>query len=161
MLCRKRKEVWRRESKGSVIFHVCLGKTCEQGAIRSETSRMTELGPWAYLGQCILAREQLIWRSWRRCLFKMSQSKKESQSGEGHEQEGGERWCQMLRNKVFSLLRLKHQVTKEFFIHVMFLLYFKEFTVRKSHMRDNWRKMQNQIPNEKFRIIVVQSQLRG
>ena len=49
----------------------------------------------------------------------------------------GEKNIYLMRNKVFSLLPLKHQVTKEFFIHVMYLLCFKEFTVRKSHMRDN------------------------
>ena len=129
----KKKEVWCRKSKGSMVFHVYLGKACEQGDIWTETLRMTELGPWAYLGQCILARQQLIWRSWGRCLFKMFQSRKGSQSGEQHEQQGewGERVSEDVEEQGSLLPADETSSHKGSFIHVFYLLHFVKFNINK------------------------------
>ena len=69
----------------------------------------------------------------------MFQSRKESQSLEEHEQEGegGEMESEDVEEQDVLPPAAETSNHKEFFIHVMYFLYFKEFTVRKSHMRDN------------------------
>ena len=136
---KRKKEVWCRKSKGSMVFRVYLGKACEQGDIWTDILRMSELGPWAYLGQCILARQQLIWRSWARCLFKMFQSKKESHSGERHEQEG--EWGELVSEDVEEWgvfpPAAENSSHKRFFIHVFYLLHFVKFNINKAICETN------------------------
>ena len=64
----------------------------------------------------------------------MFQSRKESQSGEGHEQkgEGGEMLSEDVEEQGVLPLAAENSSHKGFFIHVFYLLHFVKFNINKA-----------------------------